>query len=881
MFGTRGRATLFFLLCSLTAVAQEAELHGLITDTEGTPLVGATVRVNGSVIGTTSDVDGKYQLEVPPGLLRVVYTYLGYENFDTIVRIRPEQRELRVDIALSEEFSELPELIVVGNRASGQAQALRIQQSAVAAQTIVHSETFNQYPDITMAETAARLPGVSIIRNNQGGEIVQVRGLPEQYTAVHLNGQRLPTVQPEADQGGSLDLIQSNLVDEVRVIKTRTADADGDAIAGSVDFRIRQPENKFELLAQGAVGNNFGFDQNPGQTTGITQLAGVLNSEVADEKVYALLGGSYFRQNRGSRTLRYDYLDPQDPARLTTANPFDEDRTTTRRGFVGAVELRPSIYNRLRLSYTSSEVSEEIIRRGMLAHNNFNGSTFSNRETSAWEQVRNLQLVTLEVENNFPRTRLDYQLSFSKTSEDQENLRRDFLFSGGGTPFTQDYLETALPDSDFPAGNPPPVNSRQKTVKLDEDVAIGSLNVTRFLNQNKTQFLRIGGRYRSKDREYGQFRAQQAAAFDPPTGVFPEPSREQFAENPPDEELEGNDYRLKQRISAAYLMYVANFTSRLSASAGVRYEHIRVETFPTMTQDSTRFTDDILLPSFNLTYRVRRDRQIRLGVARAVGYPNYANYVDFLRLPLFNVDQFSRGNPDIQRTTATNFDLTFERYGRRDGLISVGLYGKFLDNPTVRITEPSFDVTRFTYNTQVVNTEEAELYGFELAVYQSLGFLNPNLRYFNLNGTYNFNALSAQSSDLIFDSFTLPQAPRQTANLAIVYNNPATGKKERKLSLTLAANYRDRIFDRVYNGEPLYRNSLVSLDLAADYEVIKNISLYARVNNLTDHRYEEWFGEPNDDGARLRSRVNYGTWGVIGVRFQPDPTARRADGSPE
>ncbi|MEO0731705.1 MAG: TonB-dependent receptor [Bacteroidota bacterium] len=861
--GTCGLA----LFCCLPLLAQEAEVHGTITDAEGTPLIGATVKVVGSVIGTTSDLDGHYTLEVPPGRIRMLYTYLGYENYDTTFRVRPDEREIEIDVVLQDKFTDIGEIVVFGRRATGQAQALRNQQSALTAQTIVHSEVFNKYPDLTMAETVSRMPGVSIVRDVNGGEIVQVRGLPEQYTAVSLNGQRLPTIQPEADQSGSLDIIQSNLVDEVRVIRARSADMDGDAIGGTVDFRIRQPEDKFEVLAQAGVGQNFGFDENPGQSTGITQLAAVLNSELSDEKVYALAAGTYFREGRGNRNQLLDYRNPGNPSLITAARPFDVDHLTERVGFVGAVELRPSIYNRMRLSFSHSAVDEEVVHRQLFAEN-FPDETQLARITSKWRLRRRLSLVALEVENNFPRSRLDYQLSFSVNQEDiLDRVRHVFTNGRGLRPFDPERLGELIPTSTVSGREMNGITRLQDNNVLEEDLAIGSLNYTRYLTPRKNSFLRIGGRYRSKDRLYAAFNPVLPGGPEEPDVISPgtfAPVPTTTITEVPDLETEALVYQLKQRIAAGYLMFAANFTSNFSASGGLRYEYLEIENAEVDQIDSVRFDNNFVLPSLNLTYRFNRERQLRFSYYQAVARPNYATFRSNNPVALPGIDQFSIGNSDIATTTSNNLDLTFERYGRRDGLITVGLYAKFLRAPSVRITNTVFSRLRPTYETILINTESANLAGFEFGFFQNLGFLGGDFRYFNLNGNYNFNALSARSSELNFDSFTLPQAPRQTANLSIVCSNPNKG-----LSVVLAANYRDRIFDRVLDGRPLYRNGLFTLDLAADYQIIKDISLYLRANNLTDRPYEEWFGEPNDTDAVLRSRTRFGAWGVVGVRYRP------------
>jgi outer membrane receptor protein involved in Fe transport len=849
----------------LTIKAQEAEVIGKITDAEGEPLVGATVQVIGSVIGAFTNLEGHYSLEVPPGRIRLLYTYIGYENFDTTIMVGVAERGIEIDVTMPEAFLESGEVIVFGSRASGQAQALRNQQSSLVNQTVIHSELFNKYPDVTMAETVSRMPGVSIIRDVGEGEIVQVRGLPEQYTAVTLNGQRLPTIQPEVDQSGSLGIIQSSLVDEVRVIKARTADMDGDAIAGTVDFRVRHPEEKVEVLLQAGQGTNFGFDDNPNQSSGITQFSGILNSELSEEKVYALAAGSYLRQGRGNRTQLYEYGSPaQRGTNLYSSRPSDTDRRSERVGFVGAIELRPSIYNRLRLSYNYSQLSEDIQQRQLFA--NGGDSPSVNRLSSGWNTTKSLNLVALEVENNFPKTRFDYQLSFSENTEAlNDRLRTNY--AGSALNYSESDLRDLTPYG-IASSTPLLRNTNfQEEALLEETVAIGSLNITRYLNSNRTSFLKFGGRYRSKDRLYSSTNMVLPIlgieTIAP--GTFGAVVTERFAEGPDSLGTEANVYDAKQRIAAGYLMYAVNFNSKLSLSVGLRYEYLEVEARNTL--DTVRFDDVDVLPSINLTYRLRRDRQFRFSYHHAVGRPSYATYRPQLAEPLalIGVDQFSRSNADISATKSQNFDLAFERYGRRDGFFTVGLYAKFLDKPTVQVSESDFDGQgRPTYITRLVNANRANVFGFEVGLYQNLGFLQTSLRHCNLNGTYNYNAFSVDNPGSIDDALPLAQAPRQSANLSFVYSNPNT-----RLNLVFAGNFRDRVFDRLLDDEAIYKNRLFTLDVSADYEVIKNISVYLRANNLTDHTFEEWIGEPNEEGALLRSSSNYGRWGVMGVRFRP------------
>jgi len=71
-------------------------ITGVITDERGEPLYGASVIVSGTTIGTTTNLDGKYDITVPPGEQYLEVSYLGYESQSKPVA------STRIDFALQE-----------------------------------------------------------------------------------------------------------------------------------------------------------------------------------------------------------------------------------------------------------------------------------------------------------------------------------------------------------------------------------------------------------------------------------------------------------------------------------------------------------------------------------------------------------------------------------------------------------------------------------------------------------------------------------------------------------------------------------------------------------------------------------------------------------
>ena len=68
---------IFFLFVSLRASAQTGTLKGTVKDANGLPVAGASVLVDGTQKGTTTNATGSYMLQVKPGTYTLVISYVG------------------------------------------------------------------------------------------------------------------------------------------------------------------------------------------------------------------------------------------------------------------------------------------------------------------------------------------------------------------------------------------------------------------------------------------------------------------------------------------------------------------------------------------------------------------------------------------------------------------------------------------------------------------------------------------------------------------------------------------------------------------------------------------------------------------------------------
>ena len=77
---------LFGLLLTTQVFAQNRSLSGTVKDvTTGEALIGVNVTGKGTTIGTVTDIDGKYSLEIPKDVTALVFSYVGYANLEKTI----------------------------------------------------------------------------------------------------------------------------------------------------------------------------------------------------------------------------------------------------------------------------------------------------------------------------------------------------------------------------------------------------------------------------------------------------------------------------------------------------------------------------------------------------------------------------------------------------------------------------------------------------------------------------------------------------------------------------------------------------------------------------------------------------------------------------
>ena len=93
----------------LTEKALPAEVRGKVTDTKGEALIGVSVKVKGTAVGVSTDVNGNFTINVPDGSTTLVFTYIGYTTQEVAIGGRTT-----LNVQLNQNTEALQEVVVVG-----------------------------------------------------------------------------------------------------------------------------------------------------------------------------------------------------------------------------------------------------------------------------------------------------------------------------------------------------------------------------------------------------------------------------------------------------------------------------------------------------------------------------------------------------------------------------------------------------------------------------------------------------------------------------------------------------------------------------------------------------------------------------------------------
>ncbi|RFS26818.1 TonB-dependent receptor [Chitinophaga silvatica] len=146
-------------------VQQQHPVKGIIKDEKGNPIVGVTVRITGTSIGTVTNTDGTYSLSAPgKSTDQLEISFIGYES----QHIAIAGRQI-INVTLKEGASSLSEIVVTG-------YTTQKKKDLTGAVAVVDMDNLRKQPSASITEQLqGQASGVTVIGSGQPGEAPQVR----------------------------------------------------------------------------------------------------------------------------------------------------------------------------------------------------------------------------------------------------------------------------------------------------------------------------------------------------------------------------------------------------------------------------------------------------------------------------------------------------------------------------------------------------------------------------------------------------------------------------------------------------------------------------------------------------------------------------------
>jgi len=231
-----------FATAQINTSNEKYNVYGKVYDkTNAEELIGASVYLLNSSTGTITDFNGSYELnEIPKGQQKIICQYISYQNDTLEINI---SEDVAFNFQLVEETITLGsiDLITKVNRKE-ESYVVNLQKKSAGMLNTLSKKQMSITGSSNAADAVKNVSGVNV----QGGKYVYVRGLSDRYSLVTLNGIALPSLDPNKNSV-QMDLIPSNVIDNILVFKTFTPDLPGNFTGGLVDVNTSDFPDSLEL----------------------------------------------------------------------------------------------------------------------------------------------------------------------------------------------------------------------------------------------------------------------------------------------------------------------------------------------------------------------------------------------------------------------------------------------------------------------------------------------------------------------------------------------------------------------------------------------------------------------------------------------------------
>lgn len=886
---THFKHTLIAILALLPFIgfAQTGKISGIIIDkTTQETLIGVNVSVDGSTLGSTTDIEGKYEIsDLTPGIYKLIFTYIGYadKNVENVEVKVNETTTLNVSLDLA--TNELAEVQVVDFKKTNTETAVLLEmKNANQIVSGISSQQIQKTADKDAAQVVRRIPGVTI-----QGNFINIRGLNQRYNNVLLHNAMAPSMETDV-KSFAFDIIPSAQLDRIIVLKSPSADVCGEFAGGMVKIFTKSfPDNNFVDVSYGTtfrvgttfkpfynqkngalfyLGNdpknnlatNFPTNVNNVQLQYLKPVAESMNNDwtpakqasIPDQKIGVSFGRristdklligmitsiNYSISKQTNTIFRADYNiydfanDKQDAKYNFTDEQFNNN---VRLGVLhnwafkfkkNTIEFK-NIFNSTALSqYThryGKDFANDLTMDNHALYNSFRGIYAS--------QV--LGKHQIKTENNA----VDWVVGYSRAYKKEPDFRR---YTSTLNTATNTYEINVLPTSVNPN------NLGRFFSKMDENIITAGLNstnkITKIASKGFIPSINGGIYFEYKNRDFNAkvlgFKRADLDLFDynlTTQGI------DYLLQNinttngiKLGEQTRSYDsYKANNLIAATYINSEFAIKSKVRIIAGLRYEYSNQQLTSGTETDLIQVKNikHAYLPSVNISYNITPKILIRAAYGMSVNRPEFREIAPFA-FDDFYTRYTIEGNPNLKNATVHNADLKFEYYPSNSEVISIsGFYKKFL-NPIESKAVVGTSGSTFSF----ANAYQSDVAGVELEVKKS--FVNAKNYFFKhfgvlANASYIYSKVDLGKENVgQSDNRPLQGQSPYSINAGIFFEDKELGLQANLLYNVIGKRI---AFVGTDDNPDIYEMPRHTLDFNIQYRFKKNVELSFSANDLVN-----------------------------------------------
>ncbi len=258
----------------------------------------------------------------------------------------------------------IEEVVTTGYRRSLEdTAALKMDSESIIE--AVSAEEIGKLPDVSIAESLARLPGLTAQRLNGRGQVISVRGLAPDFTTALLNGREQVTAGD--NRGVEFDQYPSEVLSRVVVYKTPDAALVGQGLAGTADLQTISPLEHGEKTMAANVRYQWLENKGRGGDDSGVRYSATYIDQFADDTVGLVLAvADMSSPSQADWFEAWGYADGPDGSKVVGgAKGWVQASELDRTGLVGVLEYEPNDAFRATVDMFYGGFDEFIGRRGL------------------------------------------------------------------------------------------------------------------------------------------------------------------------------------------------------------------------------------------------------------------------------------------------------------------------------------------------------------------------------------------------------------------------------------------------------------------------------------------------------------------------------------